>query len=209
MNLDWLFKLIFVGIFLAFAGVMSYYRRRAEKASGNWRDRLKAHNEHEVKSLVILRTLFGVPFYLGLAIWLFAPQWMPWANLPLPVWARWAGAVVGGLAVALNVWAHRTLSAQLGVAFNPMLRLNSVPALVTDGPYRWVRHPIYLAFFLMMTAVTLLSANWLLGGCGLGLILCVIGLRTSEEERRLIEQFGDQYRNYMQRTGGYWPRLSA
>lgn len=209
MNLDWLFKIIFLAVFISFAGVMSYYRRRAEQASGNWRERLKAHNEHEVKSLVILRTILGVPFYLGLIAWLLAPQWMTWASLPLPVWARWVGVLIGALAVALNIWAHQTLSAKLGVAFNPVLRLTTVPALVTEGPYRWVRHPIYLAFLLMMVAVTFLTANWVLGGCGLGLILCVIGLRTSEEERRLIEQFGDQYRHYMHRTGGYLPRLGA
>jgi protein-S-isoprenylcysteine O-methyltransferase Ste14 len=209
MNLDLLFKLIFLGVFLSFAGVMSYYRRRAEQASGNWRERIKEHNEHEMKELVILRTVLGVPFYLGLVIWLVAPLWMTWSALPLPIWARWLGVLLGGLAVALNIWAHQTLSAKLGMAFNPVLRLNTVPALVTEGPYRWVRHPIYLAFLLMMVATSLLTSNWLLGGCGLGLILCVIGLRTSEEERRLIEQFGDQYRQYMRRTGGYLPRMSA
>src|SRR5262249_33912466 len=140
--------------------------------------------------------------------WLFASQWMPWTYVPFPVWARWTGVVIAGLTVVLNLWAQRTLRAKLGPAFNPMLRLKPVPTLVTDGPYHWVRHPIYLAFLLMMVAAALLSANWLLGACGLGLILCVIALRTPEEERRLIEQFGDQYRHYMRRTGGYLPRLN-
>jgi protein-S-isoprenylcysteine O-methyltransferase Ste14 len=76
--------------------------------------------------------------------------------------------------------------------------------LVTNGPYRWVRHPFYLAFGLGVTADTLATANWFLGITGL-ITFAVIVLRTKREEENLIARFGDEYRSYMTRSGRFLP----
>ena len=78
--------------------------------------------------------------------------------------------------------------------------------LVTTGPYRWVRHPMYASAALAIVGNSLVAANWYLFvvGC-LALLLLVI--RTRKEEQNLIAKFGDDYRNYMQRTGRFVPRL--
>ena len=78
--------------------------------------------------------------------------------------------------------------------------------LVTDGPYRWVRHPFYVAFALAMAADSLVTANWFLALTG-ALAVALIAIRTRTEEEKLIERFGDQYRHYMERTGRFIPRL--
>lgn len=155
-----------------------------------------------------LRQIFGIPFYVGVLIWTFAPRWMEWSALELPIWLRWTGLGLGIFAVFLNGWSHRTLSLILGKDFDPVLRLLRVPALVTTGPYAKIRHPIYLAFLLMQTAMLLLSANWFIGGCGLAIILSVIAIRIPEEEKLLIEQFGDEYRRYRAHTGRLFPKLT-
>lgn len=59
----------------------------------------------------------------------------------------------------------------------------------------------------MMLATALLTANWLIGATGIALILSVILVRTREEEKLLIAQFGDSYLAYQKRAGAYWPRL--
>jgi protein-S-isoprenylcysteine O-methyltransferase Ste14 len=59
----------------------------------------------------------------------------------------------------------------------------------------------------MQVSVLLLTANWLIGLCGIAIIVSVIVIRVPEEERLLIEQFGDEYRTYMQRTGALLPAL--
>ena len=79
--------------------------------------------------------------------------------------------------------------------------------MVTYGPYRWVRHPFYLTAALVMGSVSVLTANWVIGLSSL-LVLALLAVRTPKEEQMLIERFGQQYRDYMARTGRFLPRMS-
>jgi protein-S-isoprenylcysteine O-methyltransferase Ste14 len=79
-------------------------------------------------------------------------------------------------------------------------------ALVTRGPYRWVRHPFYLVGFLWGLSLSLLSANWLLALLAAA-VLGIMVARTGVEERNLEARFGDEYRAYAGRTGKFFPRL--
>lgn len=208
MFLEIFFKIAFFVLFFSFAYVMTAYTKKAKARKEDKATRMKMHNENEVPLLLKLRTLFGIPFYLGVLAWTFAPRWMEWSNLPLPVWLRWVGLGLGVFAIILNAWSHKTLSQKLGEDFDPALRLLKVPALVTEGPYARMRHPIYLAFLLMQVAVLLLTANWFIGFCGIAIIISVIAIRIPEEERMLIEQFGNEYSTYMHRTKRFLPKLS-
>lgn len=207
MALEILFKIAFFVMFFSFAYVMTAFTKKAKARNEDTSTRVKMHNEHEVPLLLRLRQIFGIPFYVGVLVWTFAPKYMEWSALSLPIWARWAGLVIGLLSIFLNAWSHKTLSQKLGEDFDPALRLLKVPAVVKDGPYTKMRHPIYLAFLLMQISVLLLTANWLIGLSGLAIIISVIAIRVPEEERLLIEQFRDEYRDYMQQTGRLLPKL--
>jgi protein-S-isoprenylcysteine O-methyltransferase Ste14 len=160
-----------------------------------------------VPLLLKLRTIFGIPFYLGVLVWTFAPRFMEWSALSLPLWTRWAGLGLGLFAILLNARSHQTLSRKLGEDFDPALRLLKVSAIVTEGPYKRMRHPIYLAFLLMQISVLFLTSNWFIGLCGIAIILSVIAIRVPEEEKMLIEQFGNEYRDYMKHTGSLLPKI--
>jgi protein-S-isoprenylcysteine O-methyltransferase Ste14 len=201
------FKITFFVIFFSFAYVMSYYSKKAKSRAKDRNERLQKHNENEVPLLLKLRTIFGIPFYLGILVWTFTPRFMEWSTIPFPIWVRWTGLVLGLFSVFLNAWSHKTLSQKLGADFDPALRLLKVPALVTEGPYAKMRHPIYLAFLLMQISVLFLTSNWFLGFCGLAIIISVITIRVPEEEKMLNEQFGDEYQNYKNQTGSILPRL--
>jgi protein-S-isoprenylcysteine O-methyltransferase Ste14 len=84
-----------------------------------------------------------------------------------------------------------------------MTRANAT--LVTSGPYRWVRHPFYLSFALLMLAAMLLSANWFIGLSALVVLLMLV-LRTPKEEQKLVEKFGEDYRAYVTMTGRFFPK---
>lgn len=194
-------------MFVAFAWVMRAPTRRAATRQGSLRERVQAHHDHEMPVLLRVRQLLGVPFYVGLIAWTVAPSSMSWSATHWPAWTRGLGLALGGVAIALNAWSHRTLARHLGDAFDPALRLRPVPRLVTDGPFAFCRHPIYLAFLVVQIATLLITGNWLIGATGLGIIAAVTLLRVPEEERRLTDQFGDAYRHYQARTSLLIPGL--
>jgi protein-S-isoprenylcysteine O-methyltransferase Ste14 len=207
MTLELFFRIAFFVVFFSFAYVMSYYSKRAKSHADDHSELIKQHNENEVPLLLRLRTIFGIPFYLGVLVWTFAPRFMEWSALALPLWMRWAGLVLGIFSIWLNAWSHKTLSQKLGADFDPALRLLKVPSLVTEGPYACMRHPIYLAFLLMQISALFLTSNWFIGFCGIAIILSVIAIRVPEEEKLLIEQFGEEYRTYRKNTGSLLPKL--
>ena len=77
--------------------------------------------------------------------------------------------------------------------------------LVTWGPYRYMRHPSYLGYFLMFFGLFFVLLN-LLALIPLIAIPGYIGL-TFHEERLLTTRFGDAYREYQKKTGRLLPRI--
>ena len=78
--------------------------------------------------------------------------------------------------------------------------------LITNGPYQWVRHPFYVTAALLMAAATFISANWAIGVSSM-LVLTLLVVRTPNEEQKLAERFGEDYRQYMRTTGRFFPRV--
>ena len=138
----------------------------------------------------------------GLVAFLINPSWMAWASFQLPDWVRWSGVAFGAVAGALLIWTFRSLGHNL--TDTVVTRRNAT--LVTHGPYRWVRHPFYLAFALAVIANTLVTANGFLAVTGAAAYLAIVA-RTSIEERKLIERFGRDYVEYAERTGRLLPRI--
>lgn len=75
--------------------------------------------------------------------------------------------------------------------------------VVDTGIYAVVRHPLYLGWLLMYVALILLSQHWLTAIIGIPGIACVY-LISRQEDLRLIEKFGDDYKHYMQKV----PRMN-
>ncbi len=69
-----------------------------------------------------------------------------------------------------------------------------------------MRHPFYATTALLTASVTVLAANWLIGA-GSVLVLGLLAVRTPKEEQMLIEKFGQQYKDYMAKTGKFVPRF--
>ena len=130
------------------------------------------------------------------------PQWMAWASVPVPIWLRWCGFVFIGLGGFLIVWTFSNLGKNL--TDTVVTRQNHT--LVTTGPYRYVRHPFYLAGFLALMGGSIVTANWFSLLAGL-VPLSFLVVRTRIEEDKLIERFGDEYRDYMAATGRFLPKF--
>ena len=147
-------------------------------------------------------SLAGPPLALTCVAFLIQPRWVDFARLELPSWARLLGAPVALLGVALFGWMFRHLG--LNVTSTSMPR--AAATLVTTGPYRWIRHPMYSAALLLVMAASLLTANLVVAICGI-IMFALLAARSRLEEQRLIERFGGAYRDYQRRTGRFVPRL--
>ena len=79
---------------------------------------------------------------------------------------------------------------------------------MTRGVYRLVRHPMYTSFFISGLGQALLLANWIAGPAALVAVAVLVIVRVPSEEQMMIAQFGNDYRDYVHRTGGILPRLS-
>jgi protein-S-isoprenylcysteine O-methyltransferase Ste14 len=189
------FRATFIVLFLAWGVPRVYYRIRGR---GNVQEKVRE------KWAIPARIFLGLPFMVGLVLYIFHPQALRRTNFPISDFWRWAGAIIFALASALMIWVHVTL----GKNFSSELRIRSDQELVTWGPYRHVRHPMYTAFFLLMIGMGFLSANWLIGAGGLGVVV-IIPLRLHKEEEMMARAFGERYRQYAAVTGRFLPRLSS
>ncbi len=151
--------------------------------------------------LLTLRPL-ALAFMAGLVAFLIEPSWMAWASFHLPNLARWTGAVFGVIAGGLLIWTFRSLGHNL--TDTVVTRRNAI--LVTHGPYRWVRHPFYLASAMALIGNTLITASGFLAITATAAFLAIVA-RTSIEEKKLIDRFGRDYVSYMRRTGRFLPRI--
>jgi protein-S-isoprenylcysteine O-methyltransferase Ste14 len=146
--------------------------------------------------------LAGVATLASIVAYLVNPQGIEWASMPLPEWLRWTGA---GLLVACALLLGWTLHS-LGKNLTDTVVTRKAHTLVMTGPYRWVRHPFYLSVLLLVVSCSILAANWFIFASGLAVFTLMV-VRTRIEEGKLVERFGDEYRRYLERTGGFFPRL--
>lgn len=159
--------------------------------------------EHTGGLLSALASIFAVVGMIALLLYSLAPRRVAWASLRFPGWLRWSGLGVAAGGFALLQWAHAALAAN----WSDTPRITEQQQLVTAGPYRRVRHPIYTAFLLILSAPLLIASNWLVGLPWLVMTALEVSDRIRFEEARLEARFGDEYRGWAQQTGALLPRL--
>lgn len=193
-----IFQIILAGSLAILAILRIYYRLK----SGAFHE--SQFTEKENNWFPVLVIPVSIPWIGSLLVWMLNPQWMRWSALSLPTWLRWSGAGLTVFALVAWGWVHHTL----GTNFSPTLVVREHHQLITHGPYRWVRHPMYSAFFLFELGICLLTTSWFIGLTGTLLILLIVVLRVPKEEAMMIEAFGDQYHEYMKHTGCLIPRFT-
>jgi protein-S-isoprenylcysteine O-methyltransferase Ste14 len=198
MNHDHTLRAVLFVVFLVVLPIGLYHRLKSQAT----RETLDRRQE----GLFILATLrpVGAVFWIGLFAWMVDPGWMGWSSVSLPVWLRWTGVGVVAMACGLLVWTFRSLGSNL----TDTVVTRQKHTLVVQGPYAWIRHPLYDSAALLTVAVSLIAANWFLLVTGV-VIVCLLMIRTRTEEENLVLRFGDNYRTYMERTGRFLPRIGA
>lgn len=190
------FHLLFAILFIGFMGMRIFFHRKAATTRGQVEFGEGAWN-------MVFRAIIGIGYISLVIVYIFYPALLNWASTLFPGWLRWIGMVITLVSVVLIWWVQWAL----GVQFNTTLHVRDGHQLVSRGPYRWVRHPMYTVLMLMGIGWLLLTANWFIG---LGLIfgiLFVIFTRVKKEEALLLQTLGSSYQFYMKRTGRFLPRI--
>jgi len=201
---DGIFRIIFALALILMACIRGYYHRITLTKALRGPSSGDAITFRESWLNMAVRSILGFLLLAILVEYIAYPQWMAWSALSLPAWLRWTGAGLSLLGLLLMLWTHHTL----GENFSATLHVREQHTLVVEGPYRWVRHPLYSTMYLLLIAFFLLSANWFIGLTSTVGLTFVVASRVKQEEMVMIEKFGDRYREYMSHTGRFLPRLS-
>ncbi len=141
------------------------------------------------------------------AEWLLRVMGRAAPSLSVPTWGGAGRCIfaVGALLIGLGAWLRTWGTAYL---HNEVVRDKALHAdrLVADGPYRFVRNPLYLGNILLAIGLapmaSPLGAAVLVGGM-VFLVLRLIG----REEAALLEKQGEAYREYFAQVPRLWPAL--
>ncbi|MFT3895810.1 MAG: isoprenylcysteine carboxylmethyltransferase family protein [Anaerolineales bacterium] len=192
-----IFRLLAAVILFSGVGISIYHRRKADKESG---ERLSRSADGTAMMTVI--KIFGLILWLSPLVYLINPNWMAWSKIGLPDWIRWIGVGIGVLCVFGIYW----LFSSIGTGITPVSATRKEHRLSTSGPYRWIRHPLYTVGSSFYISFGLMADNWFIIMMGV-LAFIAMAIRTPKEEANLIEKFGDEYRDYMKRTGRFLPKV--
>ncbi len=185
-------RIVFLLGIVAWYVIRYPFQRRARKmgvarSAGGTRDR----------TLLVIAALaqFLIPGVYAVTGW---PALADYGFYPAQSWA-------GVLAIAASLVLFRVTHKQLGRMWSVTLEMREGHKLVTDGLYAHVRHPMYSSFALFALAQVLLLQNWIAGPIGLVGFCILFFVRVPDEERVMVETFGEEYRGYMRRTARIIP----
>ena len=192
-----IFRVSAAMILFTCVGISIYFRSKADRESGE-----KISRKVDGSVMMTLIRVGGLILWLSPLVYLINPHWMSWSKIGLPEAIRWAGVGVGLVCAGMIYW----LFSSIGSGITPTSATRKEHILVTSGPYRWVRHPLYTVGSTVFVAFGMMADNWFIAALG---VLAFIGMaaRTPREEANLIEKFGDEYRAYMKTTGRFLPKL--
>jgi protein-S-isoprenylcysteine O-methyltransferase Ste14 len=109
---------------------------------------------------------------------------------------RWLGIVLMLIGIVVRAWSMQVL----GAYYSRTLRLSEAQSVVTNGPYRLVRHPGYLGTILLWVGSALALGNEAAAVVLVLLMLTVYVHRMRSEEAMLLATLGDRYQGYSKHT---------
>ena len=148
---------------------------------------------------------FSVILILSMSFISVASSVLQWAYFKLHIDAISFYTLLGTLMILLGLgfrfWAVQTL----GKYFTPTVQIKERHALITKGPYTFVRHPSYSGAFLCILGGSVLLESWI----GLIITLFAMGIayfvRIKIEEKELLAYFGNEYSTYSKKTKAIIP----
>lgn len=195
MSSEAVFRLLFTLAAVAMTIIRIYYQSKVLRGEVEVREGSVSLIAGSIAALTTI--VFGLEYIIRPGFFSFAYV------LRYPAWLRWLGAIVLGGGIALLWLSHH----HLGRSFHSLVVSKEDRVLVKMGPYKWIRHPIYTAYLMNYVGGGLLSSNLVLTFVPVTMYAILVGIRMRKEEEMLEEEFGQEYSEYMRRTGRLLPRI--
>jgi protein-S-isoprenylcysteine O-methyltransferase Ste14 len=197
-----IFKLLFLVLFISVLVVRVYFGMKQRRVGqSSWtvdEDAIK----REGRWSVLLRPVLFLFMLALIALYLIEPSGSEWLHISLPWQLRLLGVLLSFGGILMLVLTHRAL----GIFWSTTLQFKEGHALITRGPYGLIRHPMYTSLSIIFIGSAIVCSFWPFWMLTLITTIFFIGI-VSREEDMMIDEFGDEYLSYIERTGQYLPRL--
>lgn len=188
------FKIIFVALWVTYILIRAPFDTKYKQ-----KEKIKTIHSLKDKFSLFLMSL-GLLFIP--LVWAFTP-FLNDFKIEFPLWLRWLGVAISIGSLFYFRWIHKTL----GANWSPKLEIRKGHQLVKTGPYKAIRHPMYAQIWLWTIAQVLIVSNLAAGFSGLIAWTIFYFIRVPDEEKMMIENFGDEYIEYMKQTGRVCPKI--
>ncbi|UCG26873.1 MAG: isoprenylcysteine carboxylmethyltransferase family protein [Bacteroidales bacterium] len=165
---------------------------------------------HRSKDYKINRdTLIDSLFLRGIGLVMILPfiyifsSWLDFADYSLPDWTGWTGTFIF-ICFCILLWRSH---ADLGKHWTATLAIRPGHRLQTKGIFSYIRHPMYAAHILWGIAQILMLHNWIVGYSFFVAVISHYLYRVGKEEQMMLDEFGEDYRKYMDSSGRIFPRI--
>lgn len=181
-------------------GAISWFVIRWPHQRRSWKTKTRLDQRSMREKILLTCSFTGlgiIPFFYVIS---GRPRFADYTFQPILAW-------LGLILFVGSLWLFYRVHRELGRNWSDSLEVREQHALVTDGLYRYVRHPMYSAFFMWALAQALLLPNWIAGPAGLIGFGTLFLFRVGREEQMMLQSFGDDYRAYMKRTARLIPGI--
>lgn len=190
-----------LAVFMIVVASWFFYRYLAPK---NWREWASA-GLVQAFIIALYAEMYGFPLTIYLLVRFFG---LDQANLNANLWSTLLGIGETGMMIAM-ILGYGLLFIGIGLfiqGWRELYRARQENRLVTDGLYAVVRHPQYSGLFLGLFGEGFVHWPTVFSITVLPVIVLAYVLLARREEKRVLEEFGDEYRNYQQRVPMFFPR---
>ena len=189
-------RVLFILLFSLLSAIRLFFKLRYKAIN------LKPVTKSEGRTAGIVRIVLGMPLLFATYITCFAPDLVSWMHIPVSRIASILSFLAGILILTGLVLVHL----HLGESFSTSIEsTNRQRRLITTGPYRYVRHPMYSLYFALFLSAFGVSGNLIVGLCGVGIIASMMIFRVPKEEQLLTTYHQNAYLDYADSTPRYLP----